>query len=89
MIVSATLVGAAGERSPTAAAESAAVAAIGPMTRWRELPNAAYRRSAAGAAYRPTTGETPAMVAYASASGTSTAHTVRPATTSLRSQPRS
>jgi hypothetical protein len=28
-------------RSPTAAAESAAVAAIGPVTRWRELPNAA------------------------------------------------
>jgi hypothetical protein len=28
-------------RSPTAAAESAAVAAIGPVTRWRELPSAA------------------------------------------------
>jgi hypothetical protein len=31
----------AGERSATVAAESAAVAAIGPTTRWRELPNAA------------------------------------------------
>ena len=28
-------------RSPTAAADSAAVAAIGPVTRWRELPSAA------------------------------------------------
>ena len=28
-------------RSPTAAADSAEVAAIGPVTRWRELPNAA------------------------------------------------
>ena len=28
-------------RSPTAAADSAAVAAIGPVTRCRELPNAA------------------------------------------------
>jgi len=28
-------------RSPTAAAESAAVAAIGPTTSWRELPKAA------------------------------------------------
>jgi hypothetical protein len=28
-------------RSPTAAADSAAVAAIGPTTRWRELPKAA------------------------------------------------
>jgi hypothetical protein len=37
-------------RSPTAAADSAAVAAIGPVTRWRELPNAAYRISAPGAA---------------------------------------
>ena len=27
--------------SPTAAAERAAVAAVGPVTRWRELPNAA------------------------------------------------
>jgi hypothetical protein len=50
-------------RSPTAAADRAAVAAIGPVTRWRELPKAAYRRSAPGAAYRPTTGETPAIVA--------------------------
>ena len=73
-------------RSPTAAAESAAVAAIGPTTSCRELPKAAYRRSAPGAAYRPTTGETPAIVAYASASGTSTAHTVSPATRSPRIQ---
>ena len=50
-------------RSATAAADSAAVAAIGPMTRCRELPNAAYSSSAGGAAYRPTTGETPAIVA--------------------------
>jgi hypothetical protein len=35
-------------RSPTAAADSAAVAAIGPVTRWREVPNAAYRISAPG-----------------------------------------
>jgi hypothetical protein len=34
--------------------------------------------SAPGAAYSPTTGETPAIDAYASASGTSTAQTVRP-----------
>ena len=46
-------------RSPTAAAESAAVAAVGPVTRWRELPKAAYRISAPGAAYRPTTGARP------------------------------
>ena len=37
-------------RSATAAAESAAVADIGPTTRWRELPKAAYSRSAGGAA---------------------------------------
>jgi hypothetical protein len=36
----------------------------------------------------PTTGETPAIVAYASASGTRTAHTVRPATASRLSQSR-
>ena len=48
-------------RSATVAADSAAVADIGPATRCRELPNAAYRSSAAGAAYRPTTGETPAI----------------------------
>ena len=34
----------------TTAAERAAVADIGPTTRCRELPNAAYRISAAGAA---------------------------------------
>jgi len=45
--------------------------------------------SAPGAAYSPTTGETPAIDAYASASGTSTAQTVRPATMSPRNQPRS
>ena len=63
----------------TAAAESAAVADMGPVTRCRELPKTAYRISAPGAAYRPTTGGAPAMLAYASASGTSTAQTVRPA----------
>jgi hypothetical protein len=73
--------------SATAAADSAAVAAIGPTTRCRELPNAAYSISAPGAAYKPTTGETPAMAAYASASGTSTAQTVRPATASPRNHP--
>ena len=48
-------------RSATAAADSAAVADIGPTTRCRELPSRAYRSSAGGAAYRPTTGETPAI----------------------------
>lgn len=66
-------------RSATAAADRAAVAAMGPVTRCLELPNAAYKTSAGGAAYNPTTGETPAMVAYASASGTRTAQTVSPA----------
>ncbi len=37
-------------RSATAAAERAAVADIGPTTRWRELPKAAYSTSAGGAA---------------------------------------
>ena len=45
----------------TVAAESAAVADIGPTTRCLELPKAAYRSSAAGAAYRPVTGGTPAI----------------------------
>ena len=49
--------------SPTAAADNAAVAAIGPTTRCRELPNTAYRSSAPGAAYKPTTGDTPAIEA--------------------------
>ena len=35
-------------RSATAAADSAAVADIGPTTRWRELPKAAYSTSAGG-----------------------------------------
>jgi hypothetical protein len=47
--------------SATAAADSAAVADIGPTTRCRELPKAAYSSSAPGAAYSPTTGDTPAM----------------------------
>jgi hypothetical protein len=50
-------------RSATAAADRAAVADIGPTTRCRELPKAAYSSSAAGVAYSPTTGETPAIVA--------------------------
>ena len=50
-----------GTNAATVAADSAAVAAIGPTTSWRELPNAAYRISAPGAAYNPTTGETPAI----------------------------
>ena len=37
-------------RLATVAAESAAVGDIGPVTRWRELPSAAYSRSAPGAA---------------------------------------
>ena len=37
-------------KSATAAADNAAVADIGPTIRYRELPNAAYRTSAAGAA---------------------------------------
>jgi hypothetical protein len=52
-----------------------------------ELPNAAYKISAPGAAYSPTTGDTPAIDAYASASGTSTAHTVSPPIRSPRSHP--
>jgi hypothetical protein len=39
------------------------VADIGPTTRCRELPKAAYSSSAAGVAYSPTTGETPAIEA--------------------------
>ena len=50
-------------RSATAAADRAAVADIGPTTRCRELPNAAYSTRAGGAAYRPTTGDTPAIEA--------------------------
>jgi hypothetical protein len=49
--------------SATAAADRAAVADIGPTTRCRELPKAAYRSSAPGAAYSPTTGDTPAIEA--------------------------
>jgi hypothetical protein len=49
--------------SATAAADRAAVADIGPVTRCRELPKAAYSSSAPGAAYSPITGDTPAMVA--------------------------
>ena len=37
-------------KSATAAADSAAVADIGPTIRWRELPKIAYRTSAGGAA---------------------------------------
>ncbi len=40
----------AGTRSATVAADSAATAAIGPTTSTRELPRAAYSRSAPGAA---------------------------------------
>ena len=40
----------AGTRSATVAADSAALAAIGPTTSTRELPSAAYSRSAPGAA---------------------------------------
>ena len=40
----------AGTRSATVAADRAAPAAIGPMTSTRELPSAAYSRSAPGAA---------------------------------------
>jgi hypothetical protein len=77
-----------GANDATVAADSAAVAAIGPTTSWRELPSAAYKISAPGAAYRPTTGETPAIDAYANASGTSTAHTVTPAIRSPRTHAR-
>jgi hypothetical protein len=48
-------------RSQYRRAPGAAVAAIGPTTNWRELPSAACEISAPGAAYRPTTGETPAV----------------------------
>jgi len=47
----------------TLAADSAAVADMGPTTRCRELPAAAYSTSDGMAAYKPTTGGTPAMVA--------------------------
>src|SRR4051794_36320725 len=80
--------GPGGASPATDPAESAAVADIGPTTRCRELPKAAYRTSAPGAAYRPTTGETPAIDAYASDSGTSTAQTVSPAIRSPRSHER-
>jgi hypothetical protein len=43
--------------------DRAAVADMGETTRWREDPITAYRMSADTAAYRPTTGGTPAMVA--------------------------
>jgi hypothetical protein len=36
---------------------------MGPTTRCRELPSSAYSTSAGAAAYRPTTGGTPAIVA--------------------------
>src|SRR6478609_11839589 len=72
----------------TLAADSAAVADIGPTTRCRELPAAAYSTSDGIAAYKPTTGGTPAIVAYANASGTRTAQTVSPAITSARTQTR-
>jgi hypothetical protein len=49
--------------SATAAADRAALTDIGPTTRCRELPKAAYSTSAAAVAYSPTTGETPAIVA--------------------------
>ena len=41
----------------------AAVADIGETTRCRELPSTAYSSSACTAAYNPTTGSTPAIVA--------------------------
>ena len=46
---------------PTTPADSAAVADIGPTTRCRELPNNGYSSKAGMAAYRPITGDTPAM----------------------------
>src|ERR1044072_4531308 len=55
--------GSAPASGATAAADSAAVADIGPTTRCRELPAAAYSTSDGIAAYRPTTGGTPAIVA--------------------------
>jgi hypothetical protein len=45
----------------TTLSERAAVADIGDTTRWRELPSSAYSARAGTAAYRPTTGGTPAM----------------------------
>jgi hypothetical protein len=45
----------------TAAADRAAVADIGPTIRCRELPSSAYSSRAGGAAYKPTTGDTPAI----------------------------
>ena len=47
----------------TTTPDSTEVADIGPTTKWRELPSAAYSTSAAGAAHKPTTGGTPASTA--------------------------
>ena len=49
------------DHSPTVAAERAAVADIGPTTRCRELPNAAYRSSAAGRRVQADDRRTPAI----------------------------
>ena len=49
--------------SATAPADRAADADIGETTRCRELPSTAYSTSAGTAAYSPTTGGTPAIVA--------------------------
>jgi hypothetical protein len=49
--------------SPTTLAERAAVPDMVATTRCREEPSSGYNSSAGTAAYRPTTGDTPAIVA--------------------------
>ena len=50
-------------KSPTMPTDSAAVADIEATTRWRDEPSSVYRTRAGTAAYSPTTGGTPAIVA--------------------------
>ena len=76
-------------RAATVDADRSATAELGPTKSWRDVPNRAYSTSAGKAVYRPASGGIPATDAYAIASGTSSAHTVRPAITSGVSRPRS
>ena len=70
----------------TALPATAANAELGPVEIWREVPKRAYRIAPAAAAYRPYWIGTPAMPAYPSAFGTTSAVTVKPAIKSKRSQ---
>ena len=73
---------------PTAAAESAEVAVVALTTSERDVPRSAYASNAPGAAASPADGGSPAICAYATACGTTTLHTIKPATTSGRSHAR-